>query len=43
MLGALVRGRVSIAGAALSATKVGLDVAVRYGQDRRQFTDPATG
>lgn len=43
MLGALVRGRISISGAAISATKVGLDVAVRYGQDRRQFTDPATG
>jgi acyl-CoA oxidase len=43
MLSALVRGRISISGAALSATKVGLDVAVRYGQDRRQFTDPATG
>ncbi|MFC3689898.1 acyl-CoA dehydrogenase [Aquipuribacter hungaricus] len=43
MIGALVRGRLSISGAALSATKVGLDVAVRHGQDRRQFTDPATG
>lgn len=43
MLGALVRGRISISGAAISATKVGLDVAVRHGQDRRQFKDPATG
>jgi len=43
MLGALVRGRISISGAAISATKVGLDVAVRYGQDRRQFTDPVSG
>ncbi len=43
VLGALVRGRVSIAGAALSATKVGLDVAVRHGEQRRQFSDPTTG
>ncbi|MGJ7439895.1 acyl-CoA dehydrogenase family protein [Aquipuribacter sp. MA13-6] len=43
MLGALVRGRISISGAGISATKVGLDVAVRYGQERRQFTDPTTG
>ncbi|WP_380169374.1 acyl-CoA dehydrogenase [Jannaschia sp. R86511] len=43
MLGALVRGRISISGAAISATKVGLDVAVRYGQERRQFSDPTTG
>ena len=43
MLGALVRGRLSISGAAISATKVGLDVAVRYGQERRQFSDPSTG
>ena len=41
MLGALVRGRLSISGAAISATKVGLDVAVRHGQERRQFTDPS--
>jgi acyl-CoA oxidase len=43
MLGALVRGRISISGAAISATKVGLDIAVRYGEERRQFADPATG
>jgi acyl-CoA oxidase len=43
MLAALVRGRVSIAGAALSATRTGLDVAVRHGQERRQFTDPVGG
>ncbi|WP_336921372.1 acyl-CoA dehydrogenase family protein [Aquipuribacter sp. SD81] len=43
MLGALVRGRVSISGAALSATKVGLAAAVRHGDRRRQFTDPVAG
>ena len=37
MLGTLVAGRVSIAAASLSATKTGLIIAVRYGQERRQF------
>lgn len=37
MLGTLVAGRVSIAAASLSATKVGLATAVRYGARRRQF------
>lgn len=37
MLGTLVGGRVSVAGAALSAGKVGLAIAVRYGAARRQF------
>ena len=37
MLGTLVAGRISIAAAALSAAKVGLTVAVRYADDRRQF------
>lgn len=37
MLGTLVGGRVSIGGAALSASKAALTVAVRYGARRRQF------
>ena len=40
MLGTLVRGRVSVGGAASSATKLALDIAVRYGDVRRQFTAP---
>jgi acyl-CoA oxidase len=37
MLGTLVAGRISIAAASVSAAKVGLAVAVRYSEDRRQF------
>ncbi len=37
MLGTLVAGRISIAGAAVSAVKVGLTIAVRYAASRRQF------
>ena len=37
MLGALVAGRVSIALGALSASKSGLAIAIRYGEQRRQF------
>lgn len=37
MLGTLVSGRVAVASAALSATKVALTIAVRYGARRRQF------
>ena len=37
MLRTLVAGRVSIASAAISATKVGLTIAVRYANVRRQF------
>nr|WP_239020760.1 acyl-CoA dehydrogenase [Nakamurella antarctica] len=37
MLGTLVRGRVSVAGSAGSATKKALAIAVRYGDVRRQF------
>ncbi len=37
MLGTLVGGRVSVAGAALTAAKVGLTHAVRYAAARRQF------
>src|SRR5919202_2987579 len=40
MLGTLVRGRVSVGGAASSATKLALDIAVRYGETRRQFSAP---
>jgi acyl-CoA oxidase len=40
MLGTLVRGRVSVGGAAGSATKLALDIAVRYGDLRRQFAAP---
>jgi acyl-CoA oxidase len=40
MLGTLVRGRVSVGGAAGSATKLALDIAVRYGETRRQFAAP---
>lgn len=40
MLGTLVRGRVSVGGCAGSATKVALEIAVRYGDTRRQFTAP---
>jgi acyl-CoA oxidase len=41
MLGTLVRGRVSVAGAAGSAAKTALTIAVRYGDHRRQFQRPA--
>jgi acyl-CoA oxidase len=37
MLGTLVGGRISVAGAALSAARSGLAVAVRYAERRRQF------
>jgi len=37
MLGALVAGRVSVALAGLAAMKSGLAIAVRYGEERRQF------
>jgi acyl-CoA oxidase len=40
MLGTLVRGRVSVGGSAASATKMALDIAVRYGDVRRQFAAP---
>jgi acyl-CoA oxidase len=40
MLGTLVRGRVSVGGSASAATKLALDIAVRYGEIRRQFTAP---
>lgn len=40
MLGALIRGRVSVGGSAGSATKRALALAVRYGEVRHQFTKP---
>ncbi|MBB3677043.1 acyl-CoA dehydrogenase family protein [Modestobacter versicolor] len=40
MLGTLVRGRVSVGGSAGSATKLALEIAVRYGDTRRQFAAP---
>lgn len=40
MLGTLVRGRVSVGGAASAATELALDIAVRYGETRRQFAAP---
>ena len=40
MLGTLVQGRVSIGGAAISATKSALAIAIRHGARRRQFGPP---
>ncbi|HVV10980.1 acyl-CoA dehydrogenase [Amycolatopsis sp.] len=40
MLGTLIRGRISVAGAATSATERALALAVRYGEQRRQFNRP---
>ncbi|MBX3010795.1 MAG: acyl-CoA dehydrogenase family protein [Caldilineaceae bacterium] len=37
MIGTLVAGRIGIAGAALSAAKAGLTIAIRYADQRRQF------
>ncbi len=37
MLGTLVAGRVSVAAASVSTTKSALTVAIRYGDERRQF------
>lgn len=44
MLGTLVQGRVSLSGAANVVSKMALATAVRYGNERRQFTggDPNT-
>ncbi|UVS80961.1 acyl-CoA dehydrogenase [Actinokineospora sp. UTMC 2448] len=43
MLGTLIRGRISVAGAAGSAAKKALAIAVRYGDTRRQFPHPDSG
>ena len=40
MIGTLIRGRISVAGTAGSATKRALAIAVRYGNTRRQFGRP---
>ena len=40
MLGTLIRGRVTVGGSAAAATRVALDIAVRYGLQRRQFSAP---
>jgi acyl-CoA oxidase len=37
MLGTLVGGRIAVSGAAISASKVGLSIAIRYGLARTQF------
>lgn len=37
MLGTLVQGRVSLDGAAVAASKIGLAAAIRYATERRQF------
>ncbi|MEV6257795.1 acyl-CoA dehydrogenase [Nocardia sp. NPDC051929] len=42
-LGTLVRGRVSVGGAAAAGARVALSIAVRYALLRRQFSDPDTG
>ncbi|MEV0029965.1 acyl-CoA dehydrogenase [Nocardia sp. NPDC050793] len=42
-LGTLVRGRVSVGGAAAAGTRVALSIALRYALKRRQFADPDTG
>jgi acyl-CoA oxidase len=42
MLGTLIRGRISVAGAALSATQSALAIAIRYGMTRRQFAAPGS-
>ncbi|HEX6020795.1 MAG TPA: acyl-CoA dehydrogenase [Solirubrobacter sp.] len=40
MLGTLIQGRISISGAAISATKVALTIAIRHALERRQFGPP---
>ena len=41
MLGTLVQGRVSLDGASVNASKVALQIAVTYGNQRRQFSGPS--
>jgi acyl-CoA oxidase len=43
MLGTLVQGRVSVGGAAISATKSALTIAIRHAARRRQFGPPDSG
>ena len=42
MLGTLVQGRISVSGAAVSAAKTALTIAVRYALARRQFKAPGS-
>ena len=42
MVGTLVQGRVSVSGAAVSATKSALAIAIRYGDVRTQFSAPGS-
>ncbi|MFI2472822.1 acyl-CoA dehydrogenase [Nocardia xishanensis] len=42
-LGTLVRGRVSVGGAAAAGARVALSIALRYAMKRRQFADPDSG
>ncbi|MFN2527060.1 MAG: acyl-CoA dehydrogenase, partial [Actinomycetota bacterium] len=42
MIGTLVQGRVSVSGGAVSAAKVALAIAIRYGLSRRQFSPPGS-
>lgn len=42
MIGTLIQGRVSVSGAAVSAAKAALAIAVRYGDVRRQFSPPGS-
>ncbi len=43
MLGTLVQGRVCVGGAGINASKVALDVAIRYALQRRQFGGSGSG
>jgi acyl-CoA oxidase len=43
MLGTLIQGRVSVGGAAVTASKVALTIAVRYALSRRQFEGEVDG
>ncbi|MDH6277775.1 acyl-CoA oxidase [Aurantimicrobium minutum] len=43
MLGTLVQGRVSLDGAAVNASKLALQIAVTYGNERRQFGQAGHG
>ena len=43
MLGTLVQGRVSLDGASANAMKIALQIAVTYGNQRRQFDAPGGG
>lgn len=43
MLGTLIRGRVTVGGAAAAAGRVALDIAIRYSLERKQFKSPDGG